>query len=199
MLSAFIQKSAGAQVTAGGGGVAHGLSLSIRSVWTESTDEEPTVGMMDLALGAAPLAGGALLGAIAGNLKPPDVRAAIKADIDLLDRIPAEQTERRAELQRTIDMRIDELIGAIDRGRQLKSTAMGYAFNREGRLRDILVFILAVLFSIIWWNLKHSRPGWLPMFIALIIFTALAGWYALRGLVRALTPARRRKKTDAAR
>lgn len=152
------------------------------------------MGIADLALGAAPLAGGALLGAVAGNLKPPDVRAAIKADMDLLDRIPAEQTERRAELQRTIDMRIDEVIAAVDRSRQLKSTAIGYAFNREGRLRDILVFILAVLFTIIWWNLKHSRTGWLPMFIALIVFAALSGWYALRGIVRAVTPAKRRDK-----
>ncbi|WP_418002255.1 hypothetical protein ACNO8X_19025 [Mycobacterium sp. PDNC021] len=152
------------------------------------------MGIADLALGAAPLAGGALLGAVAGNLKPPDVRAAIKADMDLLDRIPAEQTERRAELQRTIDMRIDELITAVDRSRELKSTAIGYAFNREGRLRDILVFILAVLFTIIWWNLKHSRTGWLPMFIALIVFTALAGWYALRGIIRAFSSVLRRKK-----
>jgi hypothetical protein len=97
-------------------------------------------------------------------------------------------------LQRTIDMRIDELITAVDRSRQLKSTAIGYAFNREGRLRDILVFILAVLFTIIWWNLKHSRTGWLPMFIALIVFTALAGWYALRGIIRAFASVLHRKK-----
>jgi len=152
------------------------------------------MGIADLALGAAPLAGGALLGAVAGNLKPPDVRAAIKADMDLLARIPEEQTERRAELQRTIDMRIDEVIAAVDRSRQLKSTAIGYAFNREGRLRDILVFILAVLFSIIWWNLKHSRTGWLPMFIALLVFTALSGWYALRGIIRAFASVLRRNK-----
>ncbi|MCX8561471.1 hypothetical protein OS122_11310 [Mycolicibacterium mucogenicum] len=158
------------------------------------------MGIADLALGAAPLAGGALLGALAGNLKPPDVRAAIKADMDLLERIPAEQAERRAELQRTIDMRIDEVIAAVDRSRQLKSTAIGYAFNREGRLRDILVFIMAVLFTIIWWNLKHSRTGWLPMFIALIVFTALAGWYALRGIVRAFSSVlhRNKKAGDAA-
>jgi len=152
------------------------------------------MGIADLALGAAPLAGGALLGAVAGNLKPPDVRAAIKADMDLLDRLPAEQVERRAELQRSIDMRVDEVIAAVDRSRQLKSTAIGYAFNREGRLRDILVFILAVLFTIIWWNLKHSRTGWLPMFIALIVFTALSGWYALRGIVRAFSSVLHRKE-----
>lgn len=152
------------------------------------------MGIADLALGAAPLAGGALLGVAAGQLKPPDVRAAIKADMDLLDRIPAEQTERRAELQRVIDMRIDELVAGIDRSRQIKSMATDYAFNREGRLRDILVFILAVLFAIIWWNVRHSRTGWLPMFIALIVFTALAGWYALRGIIRAFSSVLRRNK-----
>ncbi len=152
------------------------------------------MGIADLALGAAPLAGGALLGVAAGQLKPPDVRAGIKADMDLLDRIPAEQTERRAELQRVIDMRIDDLVAGIDRTHQLKSMATDYAFNREGRVRDLLTFVLAVLFAIIWWNLKHSRTGWLPMFIALIVFAALSGWYALRGIIRALTPAKRRAK-----
>jgi hypothetical protein len=94
-------------------------------------------------------------------------------------------------------MRIDEVIAAVDRSRQLKSTAIGYAFNREGRLRDILVFILAVLFTIIWWNLKHSRTGWLPMFVALIVFTALSGWYALRGIIRAFSSVLHRgKKTE---
>lgn len=151
------------------------------------------MGILDVAMGAAPLAGGALLGVAAGNLKPPDVRAAIKADMDLLDRIPEDQTERRAELQRVIDLRIDELIMAVDRSRQLKSMATGYAFNREGRLRDVLVFVMSVLFTIIWWNVKHSRPGWLPMFIALVVFTLLAAWYALRGLLRAVTPSRWRK------
>ena len=147
-------------------------------------------------MGAAPLAGGALLGALAGNLKPPDVRTAIKADMDLLDRIPAEQTERRAEMQRVIDMRIDELIAAVDRSRELKSMAVGYAFNRDGRLRDVLVFVMSVLFTVIWWQVKHSRPGWLPMFVALVVLTVLSAWYAARGIMRALTPVRRRKKGE---
>lgn len=155
-------------------------------------------GIMEMALGAAPLAGGALLGAAAGSLRPPDLRAGIKADMDLLDRLPPEQTERRAELQRVIDLRIDDVIAAVDRSHQIKALATGYALNREGRLRDVLVFIMAVLFVIIWWQLNHSKPAWLPMFIALIALTVLAGWYALRGIVRALTPRKRRKaKADA--
>ena len=41
-------------------------------------------GIAELALGAAPLAGGALLGLVAGNLRGPDVRGLIKQDMDLL-------------------------------------------------------------------------------------------------------------------
>lgn len=62
-------------------------------------------GFAEIALRAAPIAGGALLGAVAGNLKGPDVRAAIKADLDLLDRIPADQTQRRAARSRVIGAR----------------------------------------------------------------------------------------------
>ncbi len=51
----------------------------------------------------------------AGSFKGPDVRASIKQDMDLLDRIPPEQVERRAELQRVIDLRIDDIIAG---GRQ---------------------------------------------------------------------------------
>lgn len=152
------------------------------------------MGLMDVALGAAPLAGGALLGVAAGNLKPPDVRAAINADMDLLARIPEEQVERRAELQRVIDLRIDEVIIAVDRSREFKAMAAGYAFNREGRVRDLLVFVMAVIFTVIWWNVKHSRTGWLPMFVVLIVLVLLSGWFAARGILRALTPSRLRKK-----
>ena len=65
--------------------------------------------LLSAALGAAPIFGGALLTAAAGQLKGPDVRALIKQDLDLLDRIPAEQTQRRAEFQRTIDERIERI------------------------------------------------------------------------------------------
>ena len=57
-------------------------------------------GIAELALAGAPIAGGALLGIAAGNLRPPDVRGMIAKDMDLLDRLPEDQVERRAELQR---------------------------------------------------------------------------------------------------
>ena len=54
-------------------------------------------GFAELALGAAPIAGGALLGVAAGSLKGPDVRGMIAKDMDLLDRIPRDQPELRPD------------------------------------------------------------------------------------------------------
>jgi hypothetical protein len=139
-------------------------------------------GIAELALGAAPLAGGALLGMAAGNLKGPDYRGLIKQDLDLLDRIPPEQTQRRAQLQRSIDERIDDLITTTERSRSLREAAMSY----RGNWRDIVVFVCAILFTIIWWNVSHSRTNWLPMFVVMILLSILAAIYAGRGIIRAL-------------
>jgi hypothetical protein len=139
-------------------------------------------GIAELALGAAPIAGGALLGVAAGGLKGPDVRGIIKQDLDLLDRIPPEQTERRASLQRSIDERIDDLIMASEKSRSLREAALSY----RGNWRDIVVFICAILFTIIWWNVSHSRTNWLPTFVLMILLSIAAAIYAGRGVVRAL-------------
>ena len=69
-------------------------------------------GIADLALGAAPIAGGALLGVAAGGFKGSDVRAMITKDMDLLERIPDDQPELKARLKASIDERISRL----DRG-----------------------------------------------------------------------------------
>lgn len=137
-------------------------------------------GIAELALAGAPIAGGALLGIAAGNLKAPDVRGMIAKDMDLLDRIPEEQVERRAELQRVIDLRIDSLIAAVDKNREMRELAASY----QGNWRDIVVFICAILFTIIWWNVDHHRANWTLMFIVLIVLSILAGVYAARGVVR---------------
>lgn len=139
-------------------------------------------GIAELALGAAPIAGGAMLGAIAGNLKPPDVRGLIVKDLDLLERIPPEQVERRARLQASIDQRIDDLISAGERSRELREAAMSY----KGNWRDIVFFICAILFTIVWWNVSHSRANWLVMFIAMVVLSVAAGIYAGRGVLRAV-------------
>jgi hypothetical protein len=139
-------------------------------------------GIAELALGAAPIAGGAMLGVIAGNLKPPDMRGLIAKDLDLLERIPPDQVERKARLQASIDMRIDELISAGERSREIREAALSY----RGNWRDIVVFLCAVLFTIVWWNVSHSRANWLVMFIAMIIVSVAAGIYAGRGVLRAV-------------
>jgi ABC-type antimicrobial peptide transport system permease subunit len=140
------------------------------------------MGIADLALGAAPIAGGALLGVAAGNLKPADTRGMITKDMDLLERIPDDRPELKARLKASIDERIDDLITNTERGRELKLAAMSYA----GNWRDIVVFICAVLFTIIWWNVSHSRSNWLLLFIVMIVLSIVAGIYAGRGLARAI-------------
>jgi ABC-type antimicrobial peptide transport system permease subunit len=139
-------------------------------------------GIAELALAGAPIAGGALLGIAAGNLRGPDIRGLIKQDMDLLDRLPPEQVERRAELQRVIDIRVDDLIAAVDKNRSLLEVAQSY----RGNWRDIVVFVCAVLFTIVWWNVSHSRSNWLVMFIVMILVSIVAAVYASRGILRAL-------------
>jgi hypothetical protein len=139
-------------------------------------------GIAELALGAAPIAGGALLGAAAGSFKGPDVRAIIAKDMDLLERIPDDRPELKARLKASIDERINDLIVATEKSREIRQLAASY----QGNWRDIVVFICAILFTIIWWNVSHSRTNWLVMFVALIVLSILAGVYAARGIFRAV-------------
>ncbi len=137
-------------------------------------------GLADVALGAAPIAGGALFGVLAGAIKGPDFRASIKSDMELLDKIPAENKELRADLARTIDMRIRELIVTIQRNSELRKSAMTY----KGDWRDFVMFICAVMFTIVWWNIPHTRTNWLVTFIFLIVLSGFAGLYAVRGVMQ---------------
>jgi ABC-type antimicrobial peptide transport system permease subunit len=123
-----------------------------------------------------------LLGAAAGSFKGPDVRAMISKDMDLLERIPDDQPELKARLRASIDERIVGLVQATEKSRAIREAAVSY----RGNWRDIVVFICAVLFTIIWWNVSHSRSNWLVMFIVMIIVSVVAGIYAGRGLVRAV-------------
>lgn len=146
--------------------------------------------LLNAALGAAPIFGGALLTAAAGQLRGPDARALIKQDLDLLDRLPAEQTQRRAELQRTINERIDDLVMASDRTRALREAALSY----KGNWRDIIFFISSVLFTYVWWHINHERGNWLPMFVVLILACIVSAIYALRGTFRVVTHSWRRRR-----
>jgi hypothetical protein len=139
-------------------------------------------GIAELALGAAPIAGGALLGAAAGNFKGPDVRAMIAKDMDLLERIPDDQAQLKARLKASIDDRINDLVEATEKSRAIREAAVSYS----GNWRDIVVFICAILFTIIWWNVSHSRSNWLVMFVLMIILSVVAAIYAGRGIARAV-------------
>ena len=109
------------------------------------------------------------------------VEARYRAGLDLLERLPDDQPELKARLKASIDERINDLIVATERTRELRIAAASYS----GNWRDIVVFICAVLFTVIWWNVSHSRANWLVMFIVMIIVSVVAGIYAGRGLLRA--------------
>lgn len=141
-------------------------------------------GIAELALAGAPIAGGALLGIAAGNLRAPDLRETIKKDMELLESLPPEQVERRAELQRVIDLRVDDIIASVDKNRSMREAAMSYT----GNWRDIVVFICGVLFTIVWATAVDptKRSNYWLMLVVLIIATVVAGLYAARGVLRAL-------------
>ena len=153
-------------------------------------------GIADLALGAAPIFGGALMGVIAGSFKGPDYRAAIKDDLDLLAKIPPENVELRAALQRSIDARIGDLVVTMDKSRELRQSAVGY----KGDWRDVVVFICALLFTVVWWNIDHQRTNWIVMFVFLIVLSIVTGLYAARGVLRTLLrPFRRGSRSAGSR
>lgn len=139
-------------------------------------------GIGDIALGAAPIAGGAMLGTLVGTVKGPDVRTALKSDIELLKSLPEESVELRAELQRTIDMRVYELVAYLDRNYALRQTAGNY----KGNWRDVVLLVCALLFTLVWWNVPHTRSNWLITFIVLVVVTVVIGLYAARGVIAAL-------------
>lgn len=128
---------------------------------------------------------------VAGNPKGPDVRAVIKTDLDLLDRIPEDQVQRRAAMSQMIAARIDDLIGADQSARQLRQAAASY----QGDWRDVVVFICTVLFTIVWWHVSHHRTNWLPMFVVLIVMSVIAGAYAARGALRTVKHLLHRRPT----
>ena len=75
-------------------------------------------GMAALAMGVAPVLGGALLGAAVGQFKGPDLRDGIKQDLELLEQLPESEAGRREALRRSINDRIDDLIAANDAARR---------------------------------------------------------------------------------
>jgi hypothetical protein len=135
-------------------------------------------GLAAIALGSAPVFGGALLAAAAGQFVTSDFRAGIKEDMDLLERLPEDETDRRDALQRSIANRIDDLVVANEKRRQLRSAAIVY----QGNWRDMVLFLCTVLFAVVWWDVDHTRKSWLPLFVVLIVAAVLTAAYALRGM-----------------
>ena len=140
-------------------------------------------GVAELALGMAPIAGGLAIGVAVGYLKGPDIRRAIKQDLELLQELPPDEVERRAELRNSINTRIDDMIATSNRYHSLRRAAANY----RGGLRDVLLFVCAILFTGVWWGTDHHKGNWLPMFVGLIFVASWSAGYALRGIHRSLS------------
>ena len=147
------------------------------------------VGLGALAAGAAPLAGGLLLGGMAGKSQPtdPDSRAVIKAELELLERIPEDQVTRRGALERMIGEHIDALIVAQEKSRELRRKTR--YFTERGHWRDIVLFVTTLLFAVIVWHADHHRAVWLPLFIAIIVMSVVTAIYVVRGFLASVRPA----------
>jgi hypothetical protein len=139
------------------------------------------VGLGQIALDGAPVFGAAMLAVAAVQFRGPDYRKLIQQDMELLDRLPTEATERRDALRRSIDARIDDLIDAANRSRAWRRAALSY----QGNWRDVVVLLCAVLFTIVWWNVDHGRSNWMPMLILLSMLCVVAAAYAFRGVLHA--------------
>src|SRR5258708_19579288 len=113
-------------------------------------------GLGAFALGAAPLAGGLLVGGMAGSGGPnaPDLRAVIKSELDLLERIPEDQVTRRAALEQVIAEHIDDLVVAVEKNRQRQQRISYFAEN----WRDLVMFLTTVLFTFITSPPDPHRP-----------------------------------------
>jgi hypothetical protein len=139
-------------------------------------------GLGAIAISSAPLLGGALLAGAAGQLRGPDYRSGINQDLDLLERLPADQVDRREAILRTVEPRIDDLVSATEKNRELRAAMASY----QGNWRDIVLVFCAVLFTYVWWHIPHHRTDWLPMFLVLIAACVLTAIYAVRGSMRSV-------------
>ena len=114
------------------------------------------VGIGALVTGVAPLAGGVLLGGMAGKSGPsvPDFRAIILSDLELLQRIPEDEVTRRAALKRMIGEHVEALLLAQEKSREFKRKTRYFTEH----WRDIVVFVTTLLFAvIIWHGVGHTR------------------------------------------
>jgi hypothetical protein len=60
-----------------------------------------------------------------------------------------------------------------------------------------VLFLCVLMFTVIWWDVKHSRSNWMVMFVLLIVLSVVTAVYALRGILRsAVSLARWRHRDD---
>lgn len=116
-----------------------------------------------------------------------ELRAAIKSELELLQRIPEDQVARRAALKQTIGDQIDDLIVATEKRREFKKKTR--YFTERDTWRDIVLFVTTVLFAVIIWHADHHRPVWFPLFIGTIVMSVATAIYVARGFLASVRPA----------
>ncbi|HEX3287664.1 MAG TPA: hypothetical protein VHT50_24115 [Mycobacterium sp.] len=139
------------------------------------------VGVGALVTGVAPLAGGLLLGGMAGKSGPsgPDLRAVIISELDILQRIPEDEVVRRAEFKRMIGEHVEALLVAQEKSREFKRRTRYFTEH----WRDIVVFVTTLLFLVVIWYGDHHRPIWLPLLIATIVMSVVTAISVVRGFL----------------
>ena len=144
------------------------------------------VGVGALVTGAAPLAGGVLLGGMAGTSGPsvPDLRAVIFSDLELLQRIPEAEVARRAELKRMLGEHVEALLVAQEKSREFRRKTRYFTEH----WRDIVLFVTTLLFVVVICYADHHRPVWLPLLIATIVMSVVTGISVVRGFLRSVRP-----------
>ena len=75
-----------------------------------------------------------------GGPNAPDLRAIIKSEMDLLERIPEDQVTPRAALEQVIAQHIDALVVAIEKSRQLQRRTSYLTEN----WRDLVLLLTTV-------------------------------------------------------
>ncbi|NUS43158.1 MAG: hypothetical protein HOQ24_05655 [Mycobacteriaceae bacterium] len=140
------------------------------------------MGLAELVLGTAPIAAGALFGAVTGNFKGPDVRTTIMRDMDLLERLSADDRGRRDRLRALVDRRVDDLLSSEERAIQLQESAQLY----QGISRDLLVMLGTVVFVVVWWYVPHTHAHWIITFVVLCGLTLAAAIQVARAAAHAV-------------
>src|SRR3954469_239200 len=139
------------------------------------------VGVGALVTGVAPLAGGLLLGGMAGKSGPSvgGLRTVIISELDLLQRIPEDEVAHRAEFKRMIGEHVEALLVAQQKSREFKRKTRYFTSH----WRDIVVFVATLLFVVVIWYADHHRPIWLPLLIATIAMSVVTAISVVRGFL----------------